>query len=172
MKQKLKNILLTVAVVFYAFLPVLSYAANLDNPTRGLVVCGNGVGAQSIESAIQGLYAFHNDPPSPNAAKYNQAGKFDEVLYKKDFETYKTKAGWTAEQQNRIDEAWRKFGQNSCQFFDIFRQIVKLINYLIAFASIFFVVRIVFEGAQMVVNAGNEKAIKSARENITSREYN
>lgn len=55
-----------------------------------------------------------------------------------------------------------------CHLSDGFRLVTRVINYLIAFAGIFAVVKIVLSGFQMILAAGNEKHIAEAKSGITN----
>jgi hypothetical protein len=60
------------------------------------------------------------------------------------------------------------YNENACQFSDLIGSAAQLINYLVSFIGIFVVFMLVFRGAQMVVNAGNEAGVKAAKSGMSN----
>lgn len=64
------------------------------------------------------------------------------------------------------EDAAYKTANNICQASDIFRQVARIINYLIGFIGVFVVVRVVISGFQMVMSQGNAENLKVAKDGI------
>lgn len=71
------------------------------------------------------------------------------------------------EEYYKRDAAY-KSAHNICQASDIFKQIARIVNFLIGFIGLFVIVRLVISGFQMVLSQGNEEALKGAKSGITN----
>ena len=138
--------------------------AAVDNPNTGLIVCGNGTGANSEQTAIDNLISTNNTPPDAANPKYHPNGNFDNGAYNKDLQEYLANpVGDTAYNKEQQAQKDAQYKNNSCQFIDLFRQIVKVINYLMTVAGIFFVARIVYSGAMMVIMSSDVKEVTNSK---------
>ena len=170
MKQKIKQAAFALAISIFCLFPQVSLAVStIDDPNRGLVICGNGTGGSSEEAAIDGILRGEERPPAQSDTKYqNPDGTFKADLYNEDFRNYQRRQSQTEGQRAAARQAsWDRYFENSCQFIDIFQQIVKLVNYGMAAAAIFFTFRIVFEGFRIVLQASEEKEVAAAKKAVT-----
>jgi hypothetical protein len=69
--------------------------------------------------------------------------------------------------QERTDRR-NELKENMCQLKDLFTGMAQVINYLIGAIGIFIIFRIVVSGFQMVISAGNEGSIKTAKSGLSS----
>lgn len=152
MNSKIKSIILA-SFLFLSFSTSgVSYAASLSvcgevTPATGGTAYDNYKDYQTW--LLQGDGTYKIDGKNAGIIALLQAGKI------------------TQEQYYKLDTAY-KSKNHICQTSDIFKQIARVINYLIGMIGLFVIVRIVYSGAQMILAQGNAEGIKKARAGITN----
>jgi hypothetical protein len=84
----------------------------------------------------------------------------------REFNSTREDANSTNDRQRLRDERRTAVQDSMCELKDLFTGTAKVINYLIGFIGIFTIFRIVVSGFQMIISAGNEGMLKSAKSGL------
>lgn len=139
MNSKIKTLLFIAITILSLSTSGVSYAASLS-------VCGETT-------------------PSANGTPYDNYKDYQTFLTA---QTLKLQAGQITQYQYNTQDSAYKSAHHICQTKDIFRQIARIINFLIGFIGVFVIIRIVMAGFSMVASQGNGEAVKTAKQNITN----
>ncbi len=114
------------------------------------------------------------DPSDQSASTpYDNYKAYSQWLINNPIPTFKDPANPTVSEQAALDKYYKartiqEKKINICQPSDIFKQIARIINFLIGFIGLFVIFRLVVSGFQMVTAMGSEEKIKGARSGITN----
>ena len=166
MNSKIKSILLIVLTTLSFMTSSVSYAASLS-------VCGETTPpTATLENPSPTAYDNYKEYQTWLLAKENQPPKEPAPIKDLQHPTAEERAAWdsyntayTSYLQARSAEE-QKLG--ICQASDLFRQIARIINFLIGFIGLFVIVRLVMSGFQMVLSQGSEEALGSAKKGMTN----
>lgn len=131
----------------------------------GLLV-GNFSTAASLSVCGEGSYTGGKDvtlPTNEDPTAYDNYKAYQQWLIQNPMPTDPSKLDDYYKRRSAFESS-----HGICQASDIFRQIARIVNFLISFIGIFVIVRIVISGFRMVLSQGNEEAIKGARSGITN----
>ncbi|GAC1412912.1 MAG: hypothetical protein NVSMB66_3460 [Candidatus Doudnabacteria bacterium] len=142
MNSKIKTLLLIALTALSLSTSNVSYAASLS-------VCGETKPA----------------PGAGTATPYDNYADYQTFLVKQN--ALLAGNAINQDQYNAADSDYKN-AHGICQTKDLFRQIARIINFLMGFIGVFVIIKIVMSGFQMVTSQGNAEGVRNAKAGITN----
>ncbi len=113
-------------------------------------------------------------PPSgSDKTAYDNYKDYQSWLVTHPMPTYKDPGNPTAAEETALKNYYNERSAKEkelhiCQASDLFKQIARIINFLVGFIGLFVIIRLVISGFQMVMSQGSEEALKGAKNGMTN----